>query len=148
MKALTLWPEWLPTILYMGKDVENRSWKPPDSLVGQRFALHAGMRIGGGRIRQGFEWLKDACLEAGWHVRMSDGEVYWRRVEEPHGSNWRACLVPRGEVMATVRLVGAVRDSPSPWAMRGQWHWVLGNLQLLDPPVSVRGHQGLWNWEG
>lgn len=42
MKALTLLNPWAQAIAYWGKDVENRTWAPPASLVGERIAIHAG----------------------------------------------------------------------------------------------------------
>lgn len=46
-RALTLWPEWVYAIVHLGKRIENRGWPPPESLIGQPFALHAGKSIGG-----------------------------------------------------------------------------------------------------
>lgn len=43
MKALTLRQPWAHAILHLGKNVENRSWAPPESLVGKYIAIHAGM---------------------------------------------------------------------------------------------------------
>jgi len=36
MKALTLRAPWGTVIAKHGKDVENRGWKPPDSIIGER----------------------------------------------------------------------------------------------------------------
>lgn len=50
---------------------------------------------------------------------------------------------PAGAIIGVVDLVGCVRDSPSPWAVRGQWHWLLANPRPCVP-VPVRGKLGLW----
>ena len=42
MRALTILQPWALCILDFGKMVENRTWRPPESLLGQRFAIHAG----------------------------------------------------------------------------------------------------------
>lgn len=46
MKALTLWRPWPYAIFHLpphvAKRVENRSWKPPVTLIGHRIAIHAG----------------------------------------------------------------------------------------------------------
>lgn len=44
MKALTLHQPWATLIALGVKTVETRSWKAPDSLIGDRFAIHAGQR--------------------------------------------------------------------------------------------------------
>jgi hypothetical protein len=42
MYAITLKQPWIHYILYHGKDVENRTWKLPESSKNQWIALHAG----------------------------------------------------------------------------------------------------------
>ena len=44
MKALTLWEPWASAIIHGPKRIENRPWKPWDSVMGQRIAIHAGKR--------------------------------------------------------------------------------------------------------
>lgn len=46
--ALTLWPEWAYAVAHLGKDVENRSWPPPQTVIRKRIAIHGGASIGGG----------------------------------------------------------------------------------------------------
>ncbi|MGH3658983.1 MAG: hypothetical protein ACRDUA_20195, partial [Micromonosporaceae bacterium] len=36
---------WATLIFAHGKDVENRVWTPPDGVVGQRIAIHAGRTV-------------------------------------------------------------------------------------------------------
>jgi len=40
--ALTLWQPWAWCIAHATKRVENREWPPPETLLGHRFAIHAG----------------------------------------------------------------------------------------------------------
>ena len=51
----------------------------------------------------------------------------------------------RGVLLGTVELVDVVRDSASPWAVSGQWHWLLRGAVLLGRPVPCRGQLGLWD---
>ncbi|MGH9649939.1 MAG: hypothetical protein ACRD3I_05655, partial [Terriglobales bacterium] len=44
MKALTMWQPWASLIAAGLKDVENRPWAPPGKYIGQRIALHAGLK--------------------------------------------------------------------------------------------------------
>jgi hypothetical protein len=43
-RALTVVQPWAHAIVHLGKDIENRSWKPPETLIGKRFAIHAGCK--------------------------------------------------------------------------------------------------------
>ena len=123
--ALTLWPEWAYAIAHLGKDVENRSWRPPAWLIGRRLAIHAGADLGGRPGRM-------ARLEAQANLLCALGR-------EP----------PVGVQIATRRIVAVVtvgeptRDSQSPWAVPGEWHWPLTEVVRVDVPV-LRGAQGLW----
>ena len=42
MRALTVLQPWADCICGLGKRVENRTWPPPNALIGQRIAIHAG----------------------------------------------------------------------------------------------------------
>lgn len=149
MRCLTLWPEWLPAFLYMGKRVENRGCRPPASLIGQRLALHGGASIGGGSRKRGLRWLSETAAHAGWHVDQdlrAGQSLYFYPTGRREGH--MLVRIPVGHVVATCRVVGAVRDSDSRWAIPGQWHWLLDDLQPLPTgPVPAKGKQGLWNWE-
>ncbi len=52
--------------------------------------------------------------------------------------------LPTGVVLGVVDLVGIVRDSGSPWAVPGRWHWQLANPRPLAEPVSLLGRQSLF----
>lgn len=70
LDVLTLWAEWAAGIAYLGKLTENRGWWPPRSLVGRRFAIHAGAHIGGRpgwpAHDIGLAGLRETALDAGW----------------------------------------------------------------------------------
>jgi len=54
-----------------------------------------------------------------------------------------------GCIVGSVEIVDCVQDSTSPWAERGQWHWVCRNAKVFDHPVrDVKGRLGLWDWDG
>jgi hypothetical protein len=96
------------------KDVENRSWLPPDDLIGRRIGIHSALALAGK------EW----------------GPV-------PDGSGEPLCGL-RGFVLGSVRLVGVVDDSPSEWALPGWHHWLLTDARRLRRPIQMRGARGLW----
>lgn len=45
MKALTIWQPWANAIAHHGKRIENRTWPPPKSIIGERIAIHAGKKV-------------------------------------------------------------------------------------------------------
>jgi hypothetical protein len=132
MKALTLRYPWAWAIAFAGKDVENRTWKPPASAFGTRIAIHAG--------RTADEWDFDACgtacREAGF-----DPPTDW----------------PRGVIICTTVLAGwveaseyagideatAERSRNSAW-FSGTVGWVLRDVQVLRTPIPRKGALGLW----
>ena len=44
MKALSIKQPWLWAITDLDKRIENRTWKPPQNIIGQRIALHASKK--------------------------------------------------------------------------------------------------------
>lgn len=134
MKALTLHRPWAWAIAHADKRVENRGWQPPDSLLGQRFAIHAGLKY----AADAAEWIR---REVGISVPSKDS-------------------MPAGVIVATVRLVGYIDDDlwirpdpdddahmdavdESPWFC-GPIGWVLDDVRALAEPVACKGAQGLW----
>lgn len=127
--AITLWPEWAHAVAHLGKDVENRCWPPPRWLVGKRIAIHAGAHVGGrkGRValHEGLDALRGMMLRAGVTGRPNPDVIALR------------------QIVATATVGEPVRDSPSPWAVPGEWHWPLLGVQRVSVPWQ-RGAQGLW----
>ena len=126
VKTLTLKQPWAAAIAFCGKDVENRSWAPPRSMVGERIAIHAGKSIEKEALEEvvsRYPWLED-----GSYVRL-------------------------GAVVATATLVGARRaddrDSVaerirrSRWRNEETWGWLLEDVVAI-PPIPIKGRLGLW----
>jgi hypothetical protein len=124
-RALSFLQPWLWAMMYAGKDVENRSWVPPKSIIGTRIALHASKGID-----------EDAYLTikniSGKDVPMDDDPV-----------------LHRGCIVATAVVGGYVfADTPhpaieSPWFV-GKVGWLLHDIRPLETPISTRGSLGLW----
>jgi len=53
-------------------------------------------------------------------------------------------LFTYGAILGTVNLTDVIRDSESPWAIKGQHHWLLDHAELWDEPMPWRGQMGLW----
>lgn len=45
MKALTVRQPWAHAIVHLGKEVENRTWRPPETIIGEYVAIHAAKRF-------------------------------------------------------------------------------------------------------
>ena len=140
MMALTLWPEWGWAIRDLGKDVENRGWSPPKSMIGERIAIHGGSRIGGARCRKGdrlLELLSVAC------TAPSDSNVHLLSDDDMFQAAQSCCT----RIVATARLDGVTFDSESDWAVSGQYHWLLADVRQLpldDARLVCGGKLGLW----
>ena len=124
MKALTLHRPWAGLIAARVKDLENRNWPPPASLIGQRLAIHAGKRWD----NEGAGWAWGLLERAGW----SDHDL---------GELFDACE-PEG-IVALVTVGAPVTASASPWFI-GRYGWPMLDVVRLPEPIPCRGAQRLW----
>ena len=53
-------------------------------------------------------------------------------------------LFPLGCIVGYVDVYDNTRASRSRWARQGQWHWLLRDPVLIEPPVRWRGRVGLF----
>lgn len=129
VRGLTLWRPWPWTFTHADKRVENRSWKPPDTIVGGYLALHAGLKFD-----------SHACLG------MQNGEFGAAavRIDPREGAH------PHGVIVAVARLEGfhmSAGQGRLPgddlWEF-GPYVWRTPNVQRLSTPVDCKGAQGLW----
>ena len=135
MKAITLHQPWASLVAVGAKQIETRSWRPPMSLLGERFAIHAGQKL-----------------------ISNPGSDFDKLVTKYLGDDWQA-VIPRGAVVATAvlksrypmtstnRLIWPDGDERSFGDYRvGRWMWNLADVIPLDPPKTARGFQRLWTW--
>jgi len=162
MKALTLWPEWLWVIRYLGKRVENRRWKLPTNMFWKPVLLHAGMCVGGGKVIQGLEWVKAMAINANVDcVRDGDCLHFTKKIFSS------LSLLPSGLVTSQIadvkttlqlhlrelnlgKIVGVTVFSNchqryGKWCVDGQWQWEMAYVRFFLEPVPCRGWQKLWN---
>lgn len=126
MRALTLWRPWTDAILYAGKRIENRPWKPWPDVIGDVIALHAGLRYD----VSGARWME----EAGLYVPPGPDDS------------------PKG-IVGLVRVTGWRESNPilfsepepdDPW-FSGPYGWELDDeVTKLAEPIPCKGAQGLW----
>lgn len=125
MRAITVWQPWAWAIVAGHKPVENRSWAPPEALVGEVLVIHAGKK---------FDFENEAL------------------VEQICGLD---CLPPQADArgiigVATLDRVIDAQDGTcedpllvSPW-FSGRFGWVLRDADAFPTPIECQGKQGLW----
>ena len=129
LRALTLWQPWAYAVAHLGKNIENRGWKPPDWIVGKTLAIHAGATVERGAAEQ---------IGAAFGVEIPK-------------------TLPRGAIVATARVVGYMfelstgetllgtreRVNVDPRWYSGPYGWLLADVVPIRP-VACKGRQGLW----
>lgn len=148
MLGLTLWQPWAGVMAAGIKRIENRPWLPPPTLMGQRFALHAG---------KFWDESADAYINDDLMAARSEHPT---RPEHPLRGLWRT-HVPHlrtfGAVLAVATLVDVVRpntfeverervfegrEDQRRWFF-GRCGWVLEDIKALTP-IPCLGRQKLW----
>lgn len=125
MKALTLKQPWAWAVARAGKDVENRTWKPPASIIGQRIAIHAGKT-----------WDRD-------------GDLALCHLVEGFGHPGPADLT-YGAIVAVATVKGFMGPELGAarwilhWFNGAPYAWLLADVITLPEPIPCKGNQGLW----
>ena len=135
MKALTLWQPWASLIAACAKTIETRSWQT--SYRGA-LAIHASART---KVLQSGEITADASRAA-------------CSIVGPFNA------LPRGAIIAICDLVECVpvedlwpelaTMGDEQWFgdySQGRFAWILSDIRVLNPPVSMKGALGLWEWK-
>ncbi len=160
MKAITIWQPWASLIACGNKKYETRSWA---TKYRGPIAIHAG-KFGFGPY--------DCELPIGFTDTAVN--VLWPGTADPCTitDNWNE--LPKGKIIATAELVDCHRiridkkthriillgsdgmQSSIPLTSHellfgdwtpGRYAWELTNVSMIDKFISVKGKQGLWNWE-
>jgi len=77
MKGLTLRHPWAFAIAHWGKRIENRTWKPPKALIGQRIAIHGGKVPTAHEALADIKYIFDPAFADPWFDIEVDGNVGW-----------------------------------------------------------------------
>ena len=160
MRALTIWPEWIWSIIHLGKDVENRTYAPPRVIRGQRIALHSGVSIGGKYRKFSkhaaffVDLMRSKAKEAGIESRYAPlgglsipDRILWSNPSIPplvFSELTKGAVAATAVIEDRVHLYHAGQEAISPWAAVTQYQWILRDIQVLDHPVPCTGRQGLW----
>lgn len=123
MKALTIHQPWASAIVDGPKRVENRTWRPPSSLIGQQLAIHAG-------LHEPDELIIDTV------------QFYWQKCPV-YVEDFRRGVILGVVTVTDVMDVATAWPKHRPWAT-GPWCWELDDVRQLQVPVPCKGRQGLW----
>lgn len=145
-RAITLTCPWGYAFRELGKNIENRTWRPPDALLGQPIAIHAGKAPTSARaweeIEDALEGMESAGIKIDWPIKVrqlteqSSAIVVvgtlagWFR----DASTWKTAdkLLPR------------LSEIASPWKSEDSYGWIIRDRVVLPTPVPCKGAQGLW----
>lgn len=115
IRGLTIYQPWATAIAVLGKDYENRGWKPGGQFVDSYLAIHAGKQ---------------------WDQAGAE------KVEKLTGVLLEEGKIPRGAIVAVARLAGFDTESDSKW-FYGPIGWKLADVRPIEP-VNMVGARGLW----
>lgn len=134
MKALTLAQPW-PLAFTVGKRLENRTWEPPRSMIGEWIALHGGKVPTGQRLEDcldDLEWIENASGQRMKNKKMFEGVFAVARLDY--------VLIPKQMI-----LHRDDRDQIHWRAGDDQYAWVFGRVIFVPQPVPCRGALKLWD---
>ncbi len=120
--ALTLKSPWAHLVAHQGKNVENRTWEPPESLT--RMLVHAGK----GWDNDAVDTMRNLGVAA----------------TSPIATSAIVAIADLAYVCNTSRRTDEVRCGCGKWAQPGQCHWVLVNVHAFPVPVPCGGALRLW----
>lgn len=137
MKALTLHAPWAHAVAWLGKDIENRSWRPPASVIGTRIAIHAGA------TKTEAEWSRvhEAWRRSGLAVDDDEAIAISALVCTAVVKSVLDTRIDKGSVAMLHSEAAAIVDSP--WFI-GPVAWKLTDVRRLDKPIPCKGRLGLW----
>ena len=124
MKALSIKQPWASLVCLGLKDIENRSWKLPLEMEGERIYVHASLKPD----RGSFEWLADRGFPIAPALMLQSN------------------MMPTGAIIGEISLIRCVNHSESRW-FSGPFGWMLDNPRLYDKPIPYKGQLRFFNVE-
>ncbi|MDA0244323.1 MAG: hypothetical protein OT477_12975 [Chloroflexi bacterium] len=149
VKALSIMQPWVDAHLYLGKPVENRSWRPSHAQIGQRIALHASAKVD----KDGMAFIRTlpapipqaaALLEPKLSAILGTAVLagYVVMKEESIKDGFGNEIVTRSWM--GWGNVGDYDPLTDPWFF-GPVGFVWRDVQELVTPITCNGALGFWN---
>jgi hypothetical protein len=143
VKALTLWRPWGWAIVHGPKRIENRTWEPPEWLIGQRIAIHQGKHFEvddlvhcQDLIRNIYGWDLKAPEVAQRYGIIGTAKVVGRCKVHPESGKLRCSTEEARKVL--------LREEFQTHWFSGPIGWVLDEVHAIAP-IPCKGAQGLWD---
>lgn len=168
VKVLSVKNPFAYSIIYGGKDVENRTWntdyrgrlyihvsgEPEPFPIGSsklsnasKEELYTKYKKYADAFGEYRDSLIDKYIDLGVPVDDDTDENWWMKVVERTFDNKHLWQLQPQRIIGYVDIVDVVKDSQSLWAEDNQYHWILKNPTPLKEPIcSVKGRLGLWNY--
>jgi len=150
MKVLSVKQPWAWLICSDIKNIENRTWKIPEKMKGQRVLIHASSS----------SWVWNKVLK--YINQMPEVKAFFD--QKKYTGTWLRHL-QRGAIIGSVEIVDCVVNNESIWAEKTElstawgehipiimgkvtFNWVLANPVLFDKPIeNVKGKLNFWEYE-
>lgn len=145
MKAISLWQPWASLIMLDAKRIETRSWKPPESVIGQRVFIHAAKRLDPCVLEEPFSTVIGDPANAPIGVLLGSVKLEgaWRIDHECEAGmlarEYHRTDDGRRDPAAAEREL-AFGDFTV-----GRWAWGLADVRPLQRPLPWNGGQRFWN---
>jgi len=134
-KTLSVKEPWASLIFKCGKDVENRSWYTP---YRGPLLIHASKSVD----LEKDKWSITNCYQRNWFDLKT--RLSLNGVQELPSLITDLDINP-GHILGLVWLKDCIKNSHSPWAFDGNYHWLLSNPIPFNCSYPLRGQLGLFD---
>lgn len=153
MKAISVKQPWAYLLCSGIKDIENRTWRLPEKMKGQKVLIHASGKS--------LSWLE--FIDYVMRLDCEDLDILKAIRETPFSEGWLKSL-PTGAIIGSVVFTDCTINHASIWAERSGgiapvgghvrdhekpliYNWVASSPILFDKPIlNVKGKLSFWNY--
>ena len=154
MRAITLHQPYATLIALGRKRYETRSWAPPQWLLGQRIAIHAAKNTSR-EVRDNILLELDKSdlpipygVVVATAILVNAGQVDRYGRQGDIGVRWAIQgRIANGKRICVNQWVPPEDQKHGDFTV-DRWLWELADIELVDPPVEVRGHPGILDLVG
>ncbi len=156
MKTLSVKNPYAYLIVYGIKDIENRSWQTKYRgklyihASGVDMAIYPNNTIDK-ETKAELDKLVDAnlsldeCYKQGSERLIKYYELYKKC--DSYFSERNEYFLKKNRIIGSVELEDIIKDSKSPFAEKGQYHWIFKNPVIFEKPIeNIKGKLNLWEF--